>query len=311
MGVGDRPAGADVADRRAGGAPRRRGRGRPRGGRARHRDRPELLRQQADRGRRRREPEDVLPAVLGRARGSRSRRGSSAPGRPARRVSSSRWTGRSRTRATGAARSSRRSSTSSRWRSSRPRCCGGRGGRLRWAKAAIRRTSTVPNFAGAPRRSSTPTASGWRRRRRRGRTCAWLREQWDGPFMVKGVMRVDDARRAVDDVGATAISVSNHGGNNLDGTPASIRALRGDRRGGRRLDRGRDRRRRPPRQRRREGAGARRPGGDDRPRRTCGASPPTARPASRTCSTSCATASTPRCSASATRRCATSARTTS
>jgi heme/flavin dehydrogenase (mycofactocin system) len=53
---------------------------------------------------------------------------------------------------------------------------------------------------------------------------AWLREQWDGPFMIKGIMRVDDARRAVD-VGATAISVSNHGGNNLDTTPASIRAL--------------------------------------------------------------------------------------
>jgi isopentenyl diphosphate isomerase/L-lactate dehydrogenase-like FMN-dependent dehydrogenase len=38
-------------------------------------------------------------------------------------------------------------------------------------------------------------------------------------------MRVDDARRAVSEVGATALSVSNHGGNNLDGTPASIRAL--------------------------------------------------------------------------------------
>jgi isopentenyl diphosphate isomerase/L-lactate dehydrogenase-like FMN-dependent dehydrogenase len=37
-------------------------------------------------------------------------------------------------------------------------------------------------------------------------------------------MRVDDARRAVD-AGVTAISVSNHGGNNLDGTPATIRAL--------------------------------------------------------------------------------------
>ena len=53
---------------------------------------------------------------------------------------------------------------------------------------------------------------------------AWLREQWGGPFMIKGVMRPDDARRATD-IGATAISVSNHGGNNLDGTPASIRAL--------------------------------------------------------------------------------------
>ncbi|WP_024794744.1 pre-mycofactocin synthase MftD [Tomitella biformata] len=53
---------------------------------------------------------------------------------------------------------------------------------------------------------------------------AWLREQWGGPFMLKGVMRVDDAKRAVD-AGCSAISVSNHGGNNLDGTPAPIRAL--------------------------------------------------------------------------------------
>ncbi len=53
---------------------------------------------------------------------------------------------------------------------------------------------------------------------------AWLREQWGGEFMLKGVMRVDDAKRAVD-AGVTAISVSNHGGNNLDGTPASLRAL--------------------------------------------------------------------------------------
>jgi heme/flavin dehydrogenase (mycofactocin system) len=53
---------------------------------------------------------------------------------------------------------------------------------------------------------------------------AWLREQWGGPFMLKGVTRVDDARRAID-AGVTAISVSNHGGNNLDGTPATIRVL--------------------------------------------------------------------------------------
>jgi len=53
---------------------------------------------------------------------------------------------------------------------------------------------------------------------------AWLRERWGGPFMVKGIVRVDDAKRAVD-AGVTAISVSNHGGNNLDGTPATIRAL--------------------------------------------------------------------------------------
>ncbi|MFD7992237.1 pre-mycofactocin synthase MftD [Streptomyces mexicanus] len=52
----------------------------------------------------------------------------------------------------------------------------------------------------------------------------WLREQWDGPFLLKGICRVDDALRAVD-AGVTAISVSNHGGNNLDSTPAPIRAL--------------------------------------------------------------------------------------
>src|SRR3954451_10001546 len=52
----------------------------------------------------------------------------------------------------------------------------------------------------------------------------WLRQQWDGPVMIKGIVRIDDAKRAVD-IGATAISVSNHGGNNLDTTPATIRVL--------------------------------------------------------------------------------------
>lgn len=53
---------------------------------------------------------------------------------------------------------------------------------------------------------------------------AWMREEWGGPFMLKGISRLDDARRAVD-AGVTAISVSNHGGNNLDSTPAPIRML--------------------------------------------------------------------------------------
>jgi L-lactate dehydrogenase (cytochrome)/glycolate oxidase len=53
---------------------------------------------------------------------------------------------------------------------------------------------------------------------------AWLREEWGGPFLLKGVTRIDDAKRAVD-AGVSAISVSNHGGNNLDSTPASIRML--------------------------------------------------------------------------------------
>jgi heme/flavin dehydrogenase (mycofactocin system) len=53
---------------------------------------------------------------------------------------------------------------------------------------------------------------------------AWIVKEWGGPVMLKGVTRVDDARRAID-AGVQAISVSNHGGNNLDTTPAAIRCL--------------------------------------------------------------------------------------
>jgi heme/flavin dehydrogenase (mycofactocin system) len=96
-----------------------------------------------------------------------------------------------------------------------------------WAKTKALPDLSVPNWGGAG--EPAPTFFGaygewmmtpppsWD-------DLAWLREEWGGPFMLKGVMRVDDARRAAD-IGATAISVSNHGGNNLDGTPATIRAL--------------------------------------------------------------------------------------
>jgi isopentenyl diphosphate isomerase/L-lactate dehydrogenase-like FMN-dependent dehydrogenase len=52
----------------------------------------------------------------------------------------------------------------------------------------------------------------------------WIRAAWRGPIVVKGVLTADDARRAADE-GAAAISVSNHGGRQLDGVAASIRAL--------------------------------------------------------------------------------------
>lgn len=52
----------------------------------------------------------------------------------------------------------------------------------------------------------------------------WLRELWPGPILVKGVLTADDARRAIDE-GASALVVSNHGGRQLDGLPATIRAL--------------------------------------------------------------------------------------
>jgi heme/flavin dehydrogenase (mycofactocin system) len=97
----------------------------------------------------------------------------------------------------------------------------------RWTKAGGPPGLSVPNMAiggqppptffGAYGEWMQSTPPGWE-------DLSWLRAQWDGPFMLKGVMRVDDARRAVA-AGVSAISVSNHGGNNLDSTPAPIRAL--------------------------------------------------------------------------------------
>jgi L-lactate dehydrogenase (cytochrome) len=52
----------------------------------------------------------------------------------------------------------------------------------------------------------------------------WIREIWKGPIVVKGVLSGEDAKRAVDE-GAAAISVSNHGGRQLDSVAASLRAL--------------------------------------------------------------------------------------
>jgi L-lactate dehydrogenase (cytochrome) len=54
----------------------------------------------------------------------------------------------------------------------------------------------------------------------------WIRRAWDGPILVKGIMRADDAQRALDE-GADGIVVSNHGGRQLDCVPASLRVLPG------------------------------------------------------------------------------------
>lgn len=53
---------------------------------------------------------------------------------------------------------------------------------------------------------------------------SWIRELWGGPIVIKGVLTGEDARRSIDE-GAKAIVVSNHGGRQLDGVPASLRAL--------------------------------------------------------------------------------------
>ena len=75
----------------------------------------------------------------------------------------------------------------------------------------------APTFFGAYGKWQQTTPPSWD-------DVSWLRDQWGGPFMLKGVTRIDDAKRAVD-AGVTAISVSNHGGNNMDGTPGTIRLL--------------------------------------------------------------------------------------
>lgn len=50
---------------------------------------------------------------------------------------------------------------------------------------------------------------------------AQMIKQWNGPFAIKGILSVEDARRAVE-IGATAVMISNHGGRQLDGVPAPI-----------------------------------------------------------------------------------------
>ena len=52
----------------------------------------------------------------------------------------------------------------------------------------------------------------------------WIRANWEGPMVVKGVMGAEDARRAVD-AGADGIVISNHGGRQLEGAPATIDVL--------------------------------------------------------------------------------------
>jgi len=52
----------------------------------------------------------------------------------------------------------------------------------------------------------------------------WVKKQWGGKLILKGIMVAEDAQLAVDS-GADAIVVSNHGGRQLDGAPSSIEAL--------------------------------------------------------------------------------------
>lgn len=82
------------------------------------------------------------------------------------------------------------------------------------------RLMNVPGADGRPQylgRGPGPTGLGWH-------DLAWIRERFDGPVVVKGIISPHDARRAVDE-GAAAIVVSNHGGRQLDHAEATLRAL--------------------------------------------------------------------------------------
>src|SRR6266567_303772 len=219
------PAGVHASDllpdRGAGGAPRRRGRGRPRGCEPGHRGGTQLVRQQAGRRGRGGQPPDVLPGVLDRrprpdggagGAGPR-RRGGRADHHPGLDVRQRPGLGQPedpgadgpghhgavRAAGPGAA------AVAGRLRPDLPPAGpkGAEHGRGGPARAYAQWAATPP--------------PGWD-------DVAWLAQLWGGPFLVKGIIRVDDAKRAVD-AGASAISVSNHGGNDLDGTPATIRAL--------------------------------------------------------------------------------------
>ncbi len=54
----------------------------------------------------------------------------------------------------------------------------------------------------------------------------WIRQEWDGPLALKGVLSPGDARRAADE-GVDAVIVSNHGGRQLDHAPAALEVLPG------------------------------------------------------------------------------------
>jgi len=182
---------------------------RARDGRGGNRSGPELLRQHAGGRRSGREPEPVLPGLLVREQGRDPCSGSSERAGRGQGLDRDSGLGRSPTAGDWAARPSRR-----RW------TCGPSCGSPRKAWPAALRPSVA-----AGRRPARPHRAQHGRPREPAPTffgvygewmqtppptwadLAWLREQWGGPFLVKGVMRADEARHCVD-IGATAVSVT-------------------------------------------------------------------------------------------------------
>ena len=98
-----------------------------------------------------------------------------------------------------------------------------------WTAATLRnglpRLQIVEKYAGAGSIGETSAFVG----RNFGGTLSWeylqaVREAWDGPLIVKGLLHPADAERAIA-IGVDGIGVSNHGGRQFDGAPAAIEAL--------------------------------------------------------------------------------------
>lgn len=100
----------------------------------------------------------------------------------------------------------------------------------RWGMGMLgAKSRTFGNIVGEVEGVSDPTNLGVWTNEKFDAALDWdrvkeLRDMWDGPVILKGIMDPDDARKALN-VGADAIVVSNHGGRQLDGAISSIRAL--------------------------------------------------------------------------------------
>jgi L-lactate dehydrogenase (cytochrome) len=102
---------------------------------------------------------------------------------------------------------------------------------LRWALNYLLRDSfDLPNIAGfvdAGRKAQMSVVDYLNTQMKHSISwddAAAMVEEWGGPFAIKGVMSVNDARRCVD-IGASAIMISNHGGRQLDGSRAPFDQL--------------------------------------------------------------------------------------
>ena len=82
--------------------------------------------------------------------------------------------------------------------------------------ALLGKASGIEDFMGWLRDNFDPSVT-WK-------DLDWIRAEWDGIFIIKGILDPDDARLAADS-GADGIVVSNHGGRQLDGAPSSAKAL--------------------------------------------------------------------------------------